>query len=243
MFSSSFALRSFITSRQPSLTVTLFDTYPLWSIPQPISFNAIGDLQPPFLSFLNIKYAIVPNSVTISEGWREVMKDRSAKLFENTRVLPRAFVPRRIRYERSGEPVMMGMARAKDFSDLAWIEAPEMMPHEVPNGPGTLTLRKDGSGLSIEAVMDADGWVVASQSAWKGWRAYIDGRRTPVRFANHAFLGVFVPKGRHHIRLQYLPESFTRGRNISFTTLAALLIAAVFPSARRRFKKPGAVRL
>ena len=221
----------------------LFDTYLLWSIPQPISFNAIGDLQPPFLSFLNIKYAIVPNSVTVSGGWREVMKDRSAKLFENTRVLPRAFVPRRIRYERSGEPVMMGMARAKDFSDLAWIEAPEMMPHEVPNGPGTLTLRKDGSGLSIEAVMDADGWVVASQSAWKGWRAYTDGRRTPVRFANHAFLGVFVPKGRHHIRLQYLPESFTRGRNISFTTLAALLIAAIFPSARRRFQKPGAVRL
>ena len=221
----------------------LFDTYRIWSIPQPISFNAIGDLQPPFLSFLNIKYAIVPNSVNVSDGWREVMKDRSAKLFENTRVLPRAFVPRRIRYERSGEPVMMGMTLAKDFSDLAWIEAPEMMPHEVPNGPGTLTLQKDGSGLSIEVVMEADGWMVSSQSAWKGWRAYIDGRRVQVRFANHAFLGVFVPKGRHHIKLQYLPESFTRGRNISFTTLAALLIAAIFPSARRRFQKPGAVRL
>ncbi|MEA2336791.1 MAG: hypothetical protein QOE82_798 [Thermoanaerobaculia bacterium] len=219
----------------------LADTYPVWSIPQPVSFNAIGDLQPPFLSFLNIKYAIVPLPVAVTEGWREVMKDRSAKLFENTRVLPRAFVPRRIRYERSGGPVVKAMRDAKDFSDLAWIEVPEYTPHEIANGPGTLTLHKDGFGLSIDAVMANDGWIVASQSAWKGWRAYIDGRRVQTRFANHAFLGVFVPKGKHVVKLQYLPESFTRGRNISFATLGALVIAAIFPSARRRFQKPGAV--
>jgi hypothetical protein len=218
----------------------LADTFPLWSVAQPVSFNAIGDLQQPFLSFLNIKYAIVPTSVTLPEGWREVMRDRTAKLFENTRVLPRAFVPRRIRYERRGEPVLRGMSLAKDFADVAWIETPEMAPHEVPNGPGVLTLHKDGNGLFIDADMAAGGWVVASQSAWKGWRAYIDNRRVEVRFANHAFLGVFVPKGRHQVRLQYLPESFTRGRAISFGTLGVLVIVAL---ARRRFQKPGAVRV
>jgi hypothetical protein len=221
----------------------LADTYPVWSIPQPVSFNAIGDLQTPFLSFLNIKYAIVPLPVNVTEGWREIVKDRSAKLFENTRVLPRAFVPRHIRYERSGGPVVKAMTSAKDFSDMAWIEVPELQPHEIANGPGTLTLHKDGFGLSIDAVMENDGWIVASQSAWKGWRAYIDGRRVQTRYANHAFVGVFVPKGRHNVKLQYLPESFTRGRNISFTTLGALIVAAIFPSARRRFQKPGAVRV
>jgi hypothetical protein len=221
----------------------LADTYPVWSIPQPVSFNAIGDLQPPFLSFLNIKYAIVPLPVKVTEGWREVMKDKSAKLFENTRVLPRAFVPRRIRYAHSGSFVLKQMREANDFSDVAWIEVPGLQPYEIANGPGTLTLHKDGFGLLIDAVMENDGWIVASQSAWKGWRAYIDGRRVQTRFANHAFLGVFVPKGRHKVKLQYLPESFTRGRNISFTTLAALIVAAIFPSARRRFQKPRAVRV
>jgi hypothetical protein len=221
----------------------LADTYPVWSIAQAVSFNAIGDLQPPFLSFLNIKYAIVPLPVNVTEGWRELMKDRSAKLFENTRVLPRAFVPRHIRYERSGGPIVKAMTAAKDFSDVAWIEVPELQPHEIANGPGTLTLHKDGFGLSIDALMSGDGWVVASQSAWKGWRAYVDGHRVQTRFANHAFVGVFVPKGRHTVKLQYLPESFTRGRNISFTTLGALMIAALFPSARRRFQKPRAVRV
>lgn len=221
----------------------LADTYPVWSIAQAVSFNAIGDLQPPFLSFLNIKYAIVPLPVNVTEGWRELMKDRSAKLFENTRVLPRAFVPRRIRYERSGGPIVKAMTAAKDFSDMAWIEVPELQPHEIANGPGTLTLHKDGFGLSIDALMSGDGWIVASQSAWKGWRAYVDGHRVQTRFANHAFLGVFVPKGRHNVKLQYLPESFTRGRNISFTTLGALIVAAIFPSVRRRFQKPRPVRV
>jgi hypothetical protein len=215
----------------------LADTYPVWSIPQAVSFNAIGDLQPPFLSFLNIKYAIVPNSVKVPPGWRELMKDRSANLLENTRVLPRAFVPRRIRYEPSGPPVLKGMKAATDFSDVAWIEVPEYKPHEIANGPGTLTLQKDGFGLSIDATMAGDGWIVASQSAWKGWRAYLDGRRVQTRFANHAFVGVFVPRGRHSVTLQYLPESFTHGRNISFATLAGLLIVA----AIRRFQKPRAV--
>jgi hypothetical protein len=211
----------------------LVDTYPVWSIPQPVSFNAIGDLQP-FLSFLNVKYAIVPMPVAVTEGWREVMKDRSAKLFENTRVLPRAFVPRRIRYERDGVLVLKGMKTAKDFSDMAWIEVPELKPHEIANGPGTLTIHRNGFGLDIDATMAADGWVVASQSAWKGWRAYIDGRRVQMRFANHAFLGIFVPAGRHHVKLQYLPESFTRGRAISFATLGLLILGGGVNRFRRK---------
>ena len=112
-------------------------------------------------------------------------------------------------------------------------EIPEYKPHEIANGPGMLTLRKDGFGLSIDAVMANDGWVVASQSAWKGWRAYVDGKRVEMKYANHAFLGLFVPAGRHHIRLMYLPDSFTRGRAISFATLALLIVIPLTRSAIR----------
>ncbi|HKR63048.1 MAG TPA: YfhO family protein, partial [Thermoanaerobaculia bacterium] len=62
-----------------------------------------------------------------------------------------------------------------------------------------------------------------SATAWKGWRAYIDGHRVTPRFANHAFLGVYVPEGAHRVSLRYLPESFTRGRNLSLATLILLV--------------------
>ena len=76
--------------------------------------------------------------------------------------------------------------------------------------------------------------MVASQTAWKGWRAYIDGRRVQVHVANLAFLGVFVPAGRHHLKLQYLPDSFTRGRAIPFGTLGMLVVFAIVRARRRR---------
>ena len=84
--------------------------------------------------------------------------------------------------------------------------------------------------------MEADGWVVVSESAWPGWRAYIDGTRVQTAFANHAFLGVLVPAGVHHLRLLYLPDAFTLGRSISLATIAGL--TCFFVVGRRRRPRP-----
>ncbi|HEV3486587.1 MAG TPA: hypothetical protein VG106_14345, partial [Vicinamibacterales bacterium] len=77
----------------------LTETFPLWCVPQPVSFNVVTDLTRPFLSFLNVRYAVAAGDAEPPDGWRLVMQDRNTRLFENTRALPRVFVPRRIRYE------------------------------------------------------------------------------------------------------------------------------------------------
>jgi len=218
-------------------------TYPAWCVGQPVSFNAIGDLAKPFLSFLNIRYVVAPPDTLPSHPWKLVAQDKGGKLFENVEVLPRAFVPPRIRYEPSSTPILAGMYKATDFAGMAWIEAREYPPHEIANGPGRVTTRRAKLGLEMDAAMDGDGWIVISQTAWKGWRAYIDGRRVETKYANHAFLGLFVPAGRHRIRLIYLPDSFTRGRAISFGTLALLAVIAMSRSAiraRARARRPSA---
>ena len=216
----------------------LMQTFPLWSVSQGVSFNLIGDLGKPFLSFLNIRYAIAGRDDQPPEGWRLVKKDRESQLFENTRVLPRAFIPQRVRYEKSGVDVVLAMSRTTDFSEMAWLTVPHYEPHTISNGPGELVTKRDGSTYDIDAKMDLDGWVVVSDSKWPGWRAYIDGNRVETHFANHAFIGVFVPKGRHHLKLVYVPEAFTRGRNVTFATLAGI---ALFFVLRHRLQKPRAV--
>ena len=216
----------------------LAQTYPYWSIPQPVSFNAVADVRRPFLSLANVRYALSPGDTNPPEGWRRVMTDRSTSLFENERVLPRAFVPLRIRYEGEDGNVLKAMETATDFGDLSWILAPEVGPHEIANGPGVTKIRADGLAYEIEATMENDGWVVISNSAWKGWRAYLDGRRVNTHFANHAFLGVFVPRGTHRLRMVYLPDSFTRGRTITFSTLAALILFAAWKSRRAMRRTP-----
>jgi hypothetical protein len=206
----------------------LHETYPLWSRAQPVSFNIVEDRSKTFLSFLNVKYAIGSLEQQPDEQWKLVLQDRYHRLFENTRVVPRVFVPRHVRYARTDEAVLNGMLQTADFTDTAWITVPHYPPHEISNGPGTLVTRRTGPAYEIDAAMDLDGWVVISDSKWPGWRAYVDGHRVETQYANHAFIGVFVPRGKHHLRVVFQPEAFTRGRNLSLVTLAGLIAFLVF---------------
>lgn len=200
-----------------------FETFPLWSVHQPVWFNRVDDLTRPFLSFLNVRYAITWDRDPPPDGWREVTRQRGSMLLENTRALPRAFVPQNIRL---GHDALREMAHETDFATRAWIES-AAAPREFPNGPGTVITRNANLGYELDVTMERDGWVVASLPHWKGWRASVDGRRVETRFANHAFIGVHVPRGRHRVRLRYLPDSFVAGAAISFLTLlgAGLLLA------------------
>jgi hypothetical protein len=214
----------------------LRETYPLWSEAQPVSFNIVKEKARPFLSFLNVKYAIGSLDAQPDADWKLVVEDRQSRLFENTRVAPRAFVPSRIHYRPSDGDVLLGMKLAKNFTDAAWILVPQYPAHEIANGPGMLTIRRQGLAYEIDAAMEGDGWVVISDSKWPGWRAYIDGKRVETHYANHAFIGVFVPKGKHHLRVVFVPEAFTRGRNITLATAAMLLVFFGVRRHRRRFQ-------
>lgn len=219
----------------------LYETYPQWCTPQGASFNNVHDKTRPFLSMLNVKYAIGSLDAQPDEQWKLVLEDRKSRLLENTRVLPRAFIPKTVRYEKTSFGVLSGMWKATDFSEVGWITVPKYPPHEIANGPGTLTIHRENFNYDIDAVMEGDGWVVVSESAWPGWRAYVDGKRVETQYANHAFLGVFVPKGRHALKLVFVPEAFTRGRNITFATIAGLV--GFFVWRRRRGSEPASLQV
>jgi uncharacterized membrane protein YfhO len=98
-----------------------------------------------------------------------------------------------------------------------------------------VAIRRRGNDYELDADMIGSGWIIASLPAWKGWRAYIDGRRVEMQRANHAFLGLYVPRGRHTIRLVYLPRSFVLGRVITFVTLLAIAVVALLRKLRQLF--------
>ncbi|HEX2831526.1 MAG TPA: YfhO family protein [Thermoanaerobaculia bacterium] len=210
-------------------------TYQLWCRRWGIWYNRVDDLTKPFLSFLNVRFAVQETSSPIPPGWREVKSDRGARLIENERVLPRIFIPNRVEVTGS-HPIELvdRMESIRDFRDFAFI-TDSANPGVAVNGPGAITLRSRrlGGEYVFDAEMQRAGWVVISDCAWKGWKATIDGARMPPRRANAAFLGLFVPAGRHTVRVVYRPASFVRGRAITGTTLGALLAFAIVSRLRR----------
>ncbi len=187
----------------------LAETYPLWAHPIPIWFNRVDDLSAPMLSMMNVRWALTHEA---PEGWRMVQSG----LAENLRVLPRAFVPRHVRLGTPPDLVLSEMRGESDFGERAWIETGDT-PRETANGPGVVS-------HGVATMEGKGGWVVISQAGWRGWRAYVDGRPVRVFTADHAFLSVFVPRGRHTLRLSFLPRSFTTGRAITGVTLLLMTV-------------------
>ena len=212
------------------------ETYRLWCVSQSVWFNRIDTFKP-FLSFLNVRFAVAGDA-PVPPGWHLVGKQRGTQLFENDHVIERAFLPRHVRVGVPEGDALNEMADAADFRETAWIQAP-LPQQEFANGSGRLRIERAGVGFHIDADMDSNGWMVISEPAWKGWRAYIDGRRVQMFFANEAFLGLHVPAGHHAVRLVYLPDGFVRGRAISLATLAFLIAALVtwITKARRSGSK------
>lgn len=217
----------------------LAETFALWSIPQPVFFNRVDDLARPFLSMMNVRFAIGSRTVSPPRGWRVVAEDRNSRVLENMRVLPRVFAPRLIRVRHDDIAILNEMNTATDFSEVGWISSDKIPEGELPNGRATITTRRAGSGYSIDVSMDGGGWLIISDAAWSGWQAVLDGKHVRTHFANHAFLGIFVPHGTHQLRLVYRPDSFRLGLAVSTSMLALLILAGIF-TARRSAPAPSA---
>ena len=202
----------------------LYETFPLWCIEQPVWFNRVEDLSRPFLNFLNVRYALDASPSPPPPNWSVVGSSSSVRLLQNSQALPRALIPRRLRFHVASHAVVEEMAANSDFGAISWIETEASASGERDNAKGEVSIRRVGLAYELQTMMDSQGWVVVSETAWRGWRAESAGNELPVAFANHAFLGIRVPAGSSRIRLRYWPDSFTWGLAISALSAAALLM-------------------
>lgn len=62
---------------------------------------------------------------------------------------------------------------------------------------------------------------------YPGWQAFVDGKETPIIRANEQFKAVILPPGTHRVYFAYRPPIVMQGAVITFSTLAAALVALV----------------
>jgi hypothetical protein len=199
----------------------LAETFPLWSIPQPVWSNRVDDLTAPMLSMMNVRFALALPESPIPPSWQLVGRYPGYQLLENSRVLPRAFVPRVV--HTGMNDVIRDMRACSDFGAEAWIETPGATT-DVANGTGSVRVRADGSRLLLHASMQSPGWIVVSETAWRGWRATSGRDPIKLHFADRAFLGMYIPAGDHDIVLSYRPKVVTTGAIVSMATALGLVI-------------------
>lgn len=220
-----------------ALTLMEFvQTWSRWNVPHGSWYQRVEELENPFLSFMNVRFAIQSSAQPVPSGWRPVAKHKGSMLIENEHVVDRIFVPEHVVVGgMTADDMLVRMVGLHDFRASAWIAAQGPI-FERRNGPGRITLRSRSAGgeYIFDADMQGDGWVVISDSSWQGWRAYVNGRRVKMSRANAAFLSVYLPAGKQTVRIVYLPTSFVHGRAVTFVTILGIAIAVVLRSRRRR---------
>jgi hypothetical protein len=87
--------------------------------------------------------------------------------------------------------------------------------------------------VRIAADLDRPGYVVLVDAYDPGWKATVDGRKTPVLRANAAFRAVPVGRGRHVVEMVYRPLSIMVGAAVSMCAIVTGLAVALARMAGR----------
>jgi hypothetical protein len=116
-----------------------FETFPLWCVPQPVWYNRVDDPTKPFVSFLNVRWVLQPLDQPPPPSWPLIAEGEGLRLLENPRVLPRAFVPRRIRAEPYRIRRLDLLKAIEDFGERGVVD-------ETGGGGATEDWRENGDG-------------------------------------------------------------------------------------------------
>ena len=81
----------------------------------------------------------------------------------------------------------------------------------------TITLTENmNDRMSYKSSSKTNGFAVFSEVYYpNGWKAFIDGKETPIAKVNYVLRGLSIPAGEHTIEFTFKPSSYYTGDRIS----------------------------
>ena len=165
-------------------------------------------------------------------GLRLSYRGEDARIYENERALPRAWLVGEQRLVASEEEALEAVSeRGFDPRREAIVE------RELPGltGSGQARIAEyEPERVVVETEADAPSLLVLSDVHYPGWKASVDGRDVDVERVDYLLRGIPVPEGASTVELRYEPLSFRIGWIVSLLALAGIAVALVLHRLRRR---------
>lgn len=165
-------------------------------------------------------------------------------VFENLRAEPRAWIAAEVR--AVNDPDAIETIHRGQFADGTSFNPRETAIVSPDEGPSGGPFSPGSSRANVQQISDGrvrvavstrgGGFLVLSESHYRGWRARIDGNLTPVRRADVAFQGVVVPSGDHVVEFEFVSMTLRAGAALS--VIGLLVCAALIASDLRKRRHP-----
>lgn len=192
----------------------------------------------PMVDFLNVKYII--SQYELDQGEQavkgkliKVYQGKGYGIFENQHVLPRFYpvikgelfnskneIEEKFlsgKYNLENTIYLLKSDLDKNLSGLNFI-----CPENKIGSVETISFKQDKIILNTETSCNS--FLSTSEVYYPGWRATIDGKDVPILKANIAFRSLYLPKGKHVVIFQFVPQSFYAGVIISVVSVVFLII-------------------
>jgi hypothetical protein len=214
-------------------------------------------LNSPLLDVLNVRYLIGPNLPGPKWALRfaprpgappqavhEAAWDAQLKVFENTQVMPRAFVAYQAQLAPTEAQEATLTARPgfdphrEIILGAVTTSGQRLTPPAVENHgrlptPARL-IAHERHRVLIQADAQAAGVLVLSDAFYPGWTATLDGQPAPILPVDLALRGVPLPAGQHRIEMTYRDPALRPGLALALLGLFGLVLLAFLGRWQRR---------
>ncbi len=178
------------------------------------------------LGLLNVRYLAAEFPLQV-EGLVERGRFGTTYLYENTHVLPRAFVLYRAGPVAGPEEALARLKEA-DPRQVAFIEGGAAL-----TGQSTATLSEalltayTPDSITVRATLEQPGVLILSEVWYPGWEARIDGQPVPIYRADGLLRAVYLQPGTHTIAFSYTPWTVKAGLALSALGWVAFISVGV----------------
>jgi hypothetical protein len=199
-----------------------------------------------------LEAAVETPSVLKAMGVTHVVSDRpwpngdtihatdSATFYRLRTALERAWIVPRARLVSSDQALAAMRNRSFDPADVVFVDkGAEGLGGDAQGelSASSLILQDGPNQVTIQAALDASGYLVLADIWYPGWQAVVDGETAKIVRANHAFRAIHLTAGEHTIEMTYRPISVLVGGGITLTT-GILLVLGLLVSWRRKPRVP-----
>lgn len=174
----------------------------------------------PVLNMLNTKYLLQKDASGLTQNFQR-----------NDSALGAAWFVKAVRFVPSAKEEMQALNTFHPKDTAVIQTAFKSRTGELPaslSGDGTIQLLKNENDvITYKTTNVGAGFAVFSEIFYDaGWKAFIDGKETPIAKVDYVLRGLPVPAGSHEIIFLFQPSSYTTGNMLTtiFSILMVLLL-------------------
>lgn len=190
-----------------------------------------------FLKLANVKYIVSTQALdSLPELMGEVSRV-SAFLYRIRAPLPRAWLLGRLEPVRTGtlEELVDG---AVDFSTTALTKGDIITLHREAFFREVAPPVYANGRIRLQIDVDRPAVLVLSETAYPGWKVFVDGEEVKCLWLNILFQGVEVEPGKHRVEFVYRPPHLSLSLTVSALSLLTLIFFLFNKTMRQRKSVP-----